>query len=79
MLLIGDIYFNQSESDFSRKTASPLARPCTVTCNTVILYFSVLFDFKKSINFPYHKEHLAKAILRSGRLATDLSGKGRVS
>ena len=53
------------------------ASPCTVTCNTVS-FFSVLFDFKKSINFSCYKEHLAEAILRSGRLATDLSGKGRV-
>ena len=47
VLLIGDIYFNQSESDVSRKTASPLARPCTVTCNTVIFIFQCFVRFQK--------------------------------
>lgn len=75
MLLIGHICFKQSESDVSPGTASPLAKPCIVTCNTVIFISVFCSVSKKRINFPYYKEHLAKAILRSGRQATDLSGK----
>ena len=54
-----------------------LARPCTVTCNTVSFFQCFVRFFKKSINFSCYKEHLAKVILRSGRLAADFFGEGK--
>ena len=69
------LFFRESVSTFLQLV---VARSSTVTCNIVSFFQCFVRFLKKSINFACYKEHLAKAILRSSRLATDLSGKGRV-